>query len=117
MVWISGGGLAISMIMILGLLLLVVVQGVTTFWPAPVVRIETASGQVRMGEVTKAETYEPAEEAFYVLPEELREQTRNQVEDSGGKSGRRLVRTGNFELTGTHFHWVSAKVLDRLKDQ
>ena len=76
MVWLSGGALVLSVAMIAGLLLLVLHRGMATFWPTEVVRYALEGGVVRMGE--------PARE--------------NESE--------RLVRTGNFDLTGTHFHWV-----------
>jgi len=60
---------------------LVLWQGSTTFWAHPVERIELANGTVLMGEVTRRQTV--------------------------GDEHRRLVRTGNFERTGTHFEWVS----------
>jgi phosphate transport system permease protein len=87
MVWLTGGALMLSLCMIVGLLVLVLIQGMSTFWPTEVVRIETTDGKIRMGEVTRAENFEPA--------------------DREGTFRRRLVRTGNFELTGSHFHWVS----------
>ena len=32
---------------------------------------------------------------------------RARIAADGGVAGRRLLRTGNFEMTGEHFHWVS----------
>ena len=46
----TGGALAVGLFMIVGLLILVVVQGVTTFWPTDLVRFTTTSGDVYMGE-------------------------------------------------------------------
>jgi phosphate transport system permease protein len=87
MVWIMGGALAVCAIMVAGLLALVLWQGSTTFWPRPVERIQLANGTVLMGEVTRHDTSRPAAGAT-----ELH---------------RRLVRTGNFERTGTHFEWIT----------
>ena len=83
MVWIMGGALAVCAVMVIGLLTLVVWQGGTTFWPRPVERIQLTNGTALMGEVTRRETMTP----------------------------RRLVRTGNFERTGTHFEWVSDETI------
>ena len=107
LLWLTSGGLAISLMMIAGLLLLVLVQGIDTFWPVPVVRIETSDGGVAMGEVTRQEWYRPAPTVIDALPEAERERARAQVAASGDLSLRRLLRIGNFELTGEHFRWVS----------
>jgi phosphate transport system permease protein len=91
MLWLTGAGLGLAVMMIVGLLLLVVYQGIATFWPVPVVLVQTADGRVLMGEVTRTESYVPHADA--------------QPEPKAAE--RRLVRTGNFELTGEHFAWVS----------
>jgi phosphate transport system permease protein len=91
MVWIMGGALSVCALMVVGLLALVVWQGGTTFWPHPVERVELANGTVLVGEVTRRET----------VRGEAAEGTASTVET------RRLLRTGNFELTGSHFEWVN----------
>lgn len=58
MLWLTGGGLVTCLVMIIGLLLLVLYQGVTTFWPVPVERFATVSGAVHMGEVTRTDIYD-----------------------------------------------------------
>lgn len=106
MVWLTGGALALSLLMIIGLIVLIVYQGVSTFWPAPVARINTADG-IRVGEVSRAETYRPEATVFDRLPENLRAAAQQKVADNKGVSHRRLVRVGNYEITGEHFAWVS----------
>jgi len=91
MLWLTGGGLAICLVMVLGLLGLVLWQGLTTFWPSPLVRLERVDGGQVMGEITRVETYRPDDPALA----------------AGGEATRRLVRTGNYDLTGEHFQWVS----------
>jgi phosphate transport system permease protein len=83
MVWIMGGALALCAVMVAGLLALVLWQGSTTFWPRPVEAIRLTNGTVFMGEVTRHDTLKD------------------------GDVHRRLVRTGNFERTGTHFEWIT----------
>jgi len=107
MLWLTSGGLAVSLIMIVGLLGLVITEGIDTFWPVPVVRIETTDGGVAMGEVTREESYTPAAAVFEALPESERAGALAVAARGDGVSLRRLVRTGNFELTGEHFRWVS----------
>jgi phosphate transport system permease protein len=106
-VWLNGGALVICLAMILGLLLLVLWQGLGTFWPAPVVEVHTLGGARYLGEVIRVESYQPAADAFDVLPAAGREQARAAVERAGGSTRRRLLRTDNFDLTQTHHHWVS----------
>ncbi len=78
-VWLTGGSLALAIIMITGLLGFIAFRGAITFWPAPLELVTLRDGRQALGEVTE------------------REQT-----DS---IARRLIRTANFELAGTHYEW------------
>src|SRR4029453_7721340 len=40
------------------------------------------------------------------LPDDLRASARLRVDAQGGFAERRLIRVGNYELTGNHFQWV-----------
>lgn len=87
MVWLTGGGLAVSLVMITGLLALILFQGARNFWPSPVVRIQTEDGAVFMGEVSLIE--------------------KGPAGESGTEAvDRTLIRTGNYEITNEHFNWV-----------
>lgn len=107
MVWLTGGGLAVAVLMIIALLALVVYQGIFTFLPVPVVRTELHDGRVHMGEVTRHERYQPAPSVIDSMPEAIQERARAEVAATDGWARRRLVRTGNYELSGEHFDWVS----------
>ncbi len=107
MVWLTGGGLALAVVMIIGLLGLVIYQGIFTFLPVPVVRTELHDGRVHMGEVTRRESYQPAASVIDSMPESIQERARAEVAATDGWARRRLVRTGNYELSGEHFDWVS----------
>jgi phosphate transport system permease protein len=89
MIWLTGGSLAIALLMIVGLLGLVFAQGFGTFWPGEVLRVRTTDGRVLAGEVTREESYVPVGQEG-ALPQR-----------------RRLLRIGNYELTGEHFQWVT----------
>ncbi|MBI3468982.1 MAG: phosphate ABC transporter permease PstA, partial [Planctomycetes bacterium] len=106
MIWLTGGALAVALAMIIGLLGLVFYQGLRTFWPARLVRTETRDGQVYLGEVSAAEGYRPGPEVFNPLSPELTAHARALVKQGGGLTRRRMLRTGNFELSGTHFNWI-----------
>lgn len=107
MVWLTGGALSLSLCMIAGLLVLVIWQGAGTFWPSRVVEVETLTGQRLAGEISAAETYSPAETSFDALGDAARAVAIANLDAAGGRARREMLRTGNFDLTGSHFHWVS----------
>lgn len=78
-VWLTGGSLALAIVMITGLLGFIAFRGVITFWPAALEMVTLRDGRRALGEVTE------------------RERT--------ATTRRQLVRTANFELTGTHYEW------------
>jgi phosphate transport system permease protein len=112
-VWLMGGSLAMLLVMILGLLALVVGFGGLTFWPAPLVELTLRDGRVALGEVTAAESYRPEAHAFDHLGPEAAAAAQAEVAARGGTSTRRLLRTGNYDLTGTHFQWFSDFEVER----
>lgn len=106
MVWLTGGALAVATVMIAVLLGLVLVEGLPTFWPAPVVEVELADGRKLAGEVAAEERFVPEAALLAGLPAEQRAAAERELASEGGVR-RRMLRTGNFELSGTHFDWVS----------
>jgi len=107
MVWLAGGMLALSVVMIVALLLLTLVRGMATFWPSPIVSYHTVAGDVVTGEITRRSAYEPRPELIEALPQEAQQQARQLLADNDGISERVLIRTGNYELENNHFTWVS----------
>jgi len=53
-IWLSGGALAFSLVMIFGLVGYIGAKGLGFFWPAPIVRLTTADGVV-LGQITARE--------------------------------------------------------------
>jgi phosphate transport system permease protein len=106
-VWLTGGGLVLCLCMVLGLLALVFSQGVATFWPGRLEQVRLHDGSVHLGEVTRVEHYRPGPELIAALPEERRTEVERALAARDGLATRRLLRTGNYELTGEHFLWVS----------
>jgi phosphate transport system permease protein len=107
MLWLTGGGLVVCVMMIVSLLCFVFVEGASTFWPSPVKKITTTSDKVLMGEVTRESSYRPQEQVLADIPSELRSQIKSRLAQTDGLATRSLFRTGNFELDGEHFNWVS----------
>ncbi len=87
MVWLTGGCVALAVLMIALLLGFIFWQGIVTFWPGPLVMVKTRDGSTFMGEPTRRETY--------VAPGSSQPLTRV------------LYKTGNYDLTGTHFTWIN----------
>ena len=59
MVWLTGGGLVLALVMIVGLLSRSSSRGCTTLWPVPLVRVETARRHGAHGGGDPAETFRP----------------------------------------------------------
>jgi len=95
MVWLTGGALVLSVLMVAGLLILVVTEGLSTFWPGPLVRVTLKDGRVLMGEV-------------------------NRVEEDPGSTARittrTMLRTANFDVSGTHFTWVDDALVEQSEE-
>ncbi|MEY4674587.1 MAG: hypothetical protein RL148_2371 [Planctomycetota bacterium] len=106
MLWLCGGALALALLMVLGLVALVAFEGGSTFWPVPAREYRMTDGRVLLGEVTRTESYRPSAEALQQLPEAVREGAATRIAGTDGVSVRELVRTGNYEITSEHFHWV-----------
>ena len=96
-VWLTGGALALSLIMVAGLVFLVMANGLGFFWPSPIVRLSLADGTVLMGEVTEREEI-PTPGAAPGGPTQFRIQ----------------LKIGNRDLYGADFVWVDdAKIVKR----
>jgi phosphate transport system permease protein len=101
--WALGGALAFGVIMIVGLLALVLWNGVSTFYPKPIEVVTLAAGDTIAGEAFRSESYKPSAEQLANAPPEAR---RN-IASAGGVSERTLYRIGNYDIYGDDFRWVS----------
>ena len=88
-IWLTGGALALSLVMVAGLVLLVLANGLGFFWPKDVYRFTLADGKVLVGQVTERERI-PQPGAPPGTPEHFRIQ----------------VKVGNRDLYGADFVWV-----------
>lgn len=88
-IWLSGGALALSLVMVGSLVILVLVNGLGFFWPSPIVRLTLADGKELVGQVAQREKI-PQPGAPPGTPERYRIQ----------------VRIGNRDLYGADFVWV-----------
>lgn len=98
-VWLNAGAVAISIIMVVGLLLLIAVRGLGHFWPADVMQATYTQGTQSariIGEEVESEVV-PAEQlrdAGISIPEDVE------------KLRRDLMKIGNRDVGGTDFTWV-----------
>jgi phosphate transport system permease protein len=105
-IWLNGGAVTISMIMVFGLILLILVRGFGSFWPHSVfLTTYTLPGtdpQPVLGELRRSETLtaETMRDAGIELPaEQLLVQ-------------RHLIKMGNRDVTGRDFGFFVADFLD-----
>jgi phosphate transport system permease protein len=88
MIWFTGSALGVSILMIVGLVIVILVNGLSFFWPQPLERITLKDGAVLMGEVVEREA----------IP--------NPGHPDHLQRHRILVRVGNRDLYGIDFRWV-----------
>ena len=112
MIWLVGGMLALAVAMIVSLLALILYQGLATFWPSPVVVLNTIDGKHYMGELIANDVYAPEAEVIDELPGERRMAVRDQLKANNGLATRQLLRTGNYDLANTHYTWVSGFMVE-----
>lgn len=101
--WGLGGALALGIILIAGFLVMITWNGISTFWPKPIVVVTLTNGGTVAGEPSR-------DEAFRVGPELLRglpSAARTAVEEADGYAHRVLYRIGNYDLYNEDFRWVS----------
>ncbi|MDZ7789446.1 MAG: phosphate ABC transporter permease PstA [Xanthomonadales bacterium] len=98
-IWLIGGALSISVIMVVGLLLLIAVRGFAHFWPAPLVETTVTatdgSESVILGELVESET----------LPTDRIPEAGKIVDDEQLVITRHLFKVGNRDITGRDFVW------------
>ncbi len=101
--WGFGGALAIGIILIAAFMGMIVWNGVSTFWPKPIVVVERVDGTTIAGVPSRFSRYRPGDNIIAALtPAQQRF-----IADNGGFSDRVLYRTANFDLYGDDFTWVS----------
>jgi len=98
-IWMIGGALGISLIMVVGLLTLIAVRGFSHFWPSPLVQttVTLADGGSRevLGEVVEYET----------LPALRIRESGVEIDGTDPLITRYLFKIGNRELNSRDFVW------------
>jgi phosphate transport system permease protein len=88
-VWLTGGALALSLIMVAGLVYLVLAHGLGFFWPADILRVTLTDGRVLLGQLADREKI-PQPGAAPGTPDRYRIK----------------LKVGNRDLYGSDFVWV-----------
>ncbi len=89
MIWFTGSALGISILMIVGLVIVILTNGLSFFWPKPLEQVTLKDGTSFLGEVTN------------------REPIPNPGQPDHLKRHRILVRVGNRDLYGFDFKWMN----------
>ncbi|MBD3895891.1 phosphate ABC transporter permease PstA [Halomonas sp. ML-15] len=104
-IWLNAGAVAVSIIMVLGLIGLIAVRGLSHFYPTEIVEFQVGDpelglGQMVMGEHVRAETIPVpvARDAGINVPPELGEDE---------LVTRHLIKQGNRDVTGNDFAWYA----------
>ena len=89
-IWGCAGAVSVSLLMVFGLLLLIMINGLGYFWTSDIVELTLKDGQHVMGQLAGRE----------VIP-------RSVTLDRPEGKGRLRVKIGNRDLYGLDFKWVN----------
>jgi len=103
-IWMNAGAVAISVIMVIGLLLLLTVRGMGHFWPSDVVRA-TYAPPSEYAEDTSTEIIAEFVESE-MIPVLQITSSGIPVPESKDFYQRNLMKLGNRDLTGADFSWI-----------
>ncbi len=106
-VWLTGGALAFALTMTVVLIGYIIVSGSTTFRPLRAVEVTTTGGAKLLGEVVDEERFRPGNDVLEKLDPAAAAAAQQEMAASDGTLRRRKFRTGNFDLSRTHFTWVN----------
>jgi len=94
-IWLNAGAISIALVAVFGLLLLIMVRGMSHFWPANVEALHFKSDAVSttvIAEVIESET--------------INADSVPGMEEVSGEVTRYLVKTGNRDILGSDFKWI-----------
>ena len=112
-VWLNAGAVAISILMVVGLLGLLTVRGMAHFWPTDVMQANyappVAFGSVMstevLGEQVETESVSSIQIASSGIP----------VDESIPTYERELVKLGNRDVTGADFAWLLSRYISDIR--
>jgi phosphate transport system permease protein len=101
--WPFGGALIVGIFMIIGFLILILYNGILTFYPDRIDLLSLRDGSVIAGELTRSERFRPSSKDLEQLPQEIQ----NEIAAQKGFATRKLYHTGNFDLYNEDYRWIS----------
>jgi len=105
-VWLSAGGVSISLISVLGLLWLIASRGLSYFWPADIYQFETVDEKGKaitvIGEIYDRERIPTKQLSHLNLGLDPKKETIERI----------LVKTGNRELVSLDFRWLLVPLIN-----
>jgi phosphate transport system permease protein len=109
LVWGTGGALIVALVMIVGLLIFIFVEGMSTFWPRPIQQWTLLGGRVVLGEVLDEEDYKPDSSFLANQSPELKPLLTAAAAEHDGLLKRWLVRGSNSSGNRDDaWHWNAA---------
>ena len=88
MLWLAGGALATSLLLVAGLVGLIAWHGLAAFWQGGIAELELADGSRVLGEIVDREV---------------------DVDEAGAARERLRIRVGNRDLGGADFRWLDQR--------
>ena len=112
-VWLNAGAVAISVIMVVGLLGLLAVRGMAHFWPADVMQANYAppvlSGEPQVTEVIGERVESESVSSVQIFSSGI------PVDESVAFYDRQLVKMGNRDVTGADFAWLLSSFISEIR--
>jgi phosphate transport system permease protein len=103
-IWLTAGAVAISIVMVLGLLVLLTVRGMNHFWPKDVMQAHYSPPNSQQ-EITITQVIGEFVESENVIAQQI-VSSGIPVDESQPEYRRELLKLGNRDLTGADFSWV-----------
>ena len=121
LVWLTGGALATALAMIIGLLFLILYQGLQTFWPLPLRELkvvadatgDSSTTALFLGEITRSQRYRPERSQIEQLEQNspaLFAKAQAEMKAHDGQLRRQLIwtgRTATLDFAGNRAAWIN----------
>lgn len=116
-IWLNAGAVSISLVVVVGLILMIAVNGMGHFWVGDIVKLEyeTPQGNISLIGELKDKEFVEAQQYLDSLSSDVKSLALEKVGNQE-KIERWLFKTGNREILGADFRWIdSFRVLGESK--
>lgn len=101
-VWFSASAVSVAVVLVFGLLMLIAIRGLSHFWPHEVYNFEIAATAQSQSEVVTGEIHNTR----------IKEFDNPEMPGFQIKEPQLLIKTGNRDLYGLDFRWISEKDIE-----